>query len=189
MGLSAFILKDILLSLSTVREPVSHHLQGCGDVIFLIQMDKYKASLSSLAVAHHQVSIKVCVYLGELSISGQLSKSITINFTLHTEPRVSPPEFTISCQTHGGPATEVIWKWNREHLTKNVTDSGHVILMEGSQNHSVYIETSQTILDTSFDSVYDSKLFVRGRVGGEFSCSIRNIRNPFSYSPHREDNH
>ena len=49
---------------------------------------------------------------------------------------------------------------------------------EESQNHSVYIETSQTILDTSFDSVYDSKLFVRGRVGGEFTCSIRNNINP-----------
>ena len=146
-------------------------------MIFLIQVEKYKASLSSLPLAHHQVSLKVCVLLGELSISGQLSNSITINFTLHTEPRVSPPEFTISCQTHGGPATEVIWKWNGEHLTKN-TDSRHVILMEGSQNHYVYIETSQTILDTSFDSVYDSKLFVRGRVGGEFSCFIRNIRNP-----------
>ena len=45
--------------------------------------------------------------------------------------------------------------------------------MVGFQNHSVYIETSQTILDTSFDSVYDSKLFVRGGVGGEFSCFIR----------------
>ena len=142
-------------------------------------MDKYKASLSSLPLAHHQVSLKVGVYLGELSLSGQLSNSITINFTLHTEPRVSPPEFTISCQTHGGPATEVIWKWNREHLNNmTVSDSRHIMLMKESQNHSVYIETSQTILDTSFDSVYDSKLFVRGRVGGEFSCSIRNIRNP-----------
>ena len=144
-------------------------------MIFLIQVEKYKASLSSLPLAHHQVSIKVCVFLGELSISGQLSNSVTINFTLHTEPRVSPPEFTISCQTHGGPATEVSWFWNRNRLT---TDSGHVILMEGSQTHSVYIETSQTILDTSFDSVYDSKLFVKGRVGGEISCVIRNNMNP-----------
>ena len=59
-----------------------------------------------------------------------------------------------------------------------VSDSRHIILMEESQNHYVYIETSQTILDTSFDSVYDSKLFVRGRVGGEFSCFIRNNINP-----------
>ena len=116
----------------------------------------------------------MCI-LGELSISGQLSNSITINFTLHTEPRVSPPEFTISCRTRGGPATEVSWFRNRNRLTKSVTESKYVILMEESQNHSVYIETSQTILDTSFDSVYDSKLFVRGRVGGEFSCSTLEI--------------
>ena len=89
---------------------------------------------------------------------------------------MSPPEFTISCQTHGGPATEVLWKWNGEDLNNMmVSDSRHIILMEESQNHSVY---SQTILDTSFDSVYDSKLFVRGRVGGEFSRSIRNNINP-----------
>ena len=98
---------------------------------------------------------------------------MTINFTLHTDPRV--PQFTISCQTHGGPATEVSWSWNRrKRLTKIVTESKHVILMEGSRNHSVYIETSQTILDTSYLSVYDNELLVRGRVGGEFTCSIRN---------------
>ena len=97
-----------------------------------------------------------------------------INFTLHSEPRVSPPEFTISCHTRGGPATEVSWFRNRNRLTKSVTESKHVILMEESQNHSVYIETSQIILDTSSRSVYDNKLFVRGRAGGEFSCFIRN---------------
>ena len=46
--------------------------------------------------------------------------------------------------------------------------------MEESLNHSVYIETSQTILDTTFKSVYESKLFVRGRAGGELSCYIWN---------------
>ena len=100
---------------------------------------------------------------------------MTIDFTLHTEPRVGPPQFTISCQTHGGPATEVEWFWNRRKiLTKIVTESKYIILMEGSRNHSVYIETSQTILDTSDLSVYDNKLLVRGRVGGEFTCNIRN---------------
>ena len=98
---------------------------------------------------------------------------MTISFILLTELRVSPPELTISCHTDGEPATEVSWSRNKRRLTRNVTESKHIILMVGFQNHSVYIETSQTILDTSFDSVYDSKLFVRGRVGGEFSCSIR----------------
>ena len=46
--------------------------------------------------------------------------------------------------------------------------------MEGYQNNSVYIETSQTILDTSSRSVYDNKLFVRSRASGDFSCFIRN---------------
>ena len=105
---------------------------------------------------------------------------MTIHFTLHTEPRVGPPQFTISCLTYGGPATEVSWVWNRrKRLTKIVTESKYVILMEGSQNHSVYIETSQIILDTSSRSVYDNKLLVRGRVGGEFTCSIRNTLYSF----------
>ena len=100
---------------------------------------------------------------------------MTIDFNLHTEPRVGPPQFTISCQTHGGPATEVEWFWNRrKRLTKIITESKYVILMVGSRNHSVYIETSQTILDTSDLSVYDNELLVRGRVGGEFTCTIKN---------------
>ena len=100
---------------------------------------------------------------------------MTIHFTLHTEPKVGPPQFTISYQTHGGPATEVSWFWNRrKRLTKIVTESKYVILMQESQNHSVYIETSRTILDTSYLSEYENKLLVRGRVGGEFTCSIKN---------------
>ena len=34
---------------------------------------------------------------------------LSVNFTLHTEPNVSPPEFTVTCCTEGGPATTVYW--------------------------------------------------------------------------------
>ena len=83
---------------------------------------------------------------------------MSINFTLHTEPRASVPEFTISCRTHGGPATSVLWRIN-EALVRE--DSDH--------------ETSQLILDTSLNSVYDNRLRVRGRRNGSYSCTINTV--------------
>ena len=76
-----------------------------------------------------------------------------MNFTLHTELRASVPEFTISCRTHGGPATTV----------------NGVSVQEDR-----YHETSQLILDTSLNSVYDNRLRVRGRRNGTYDCTISN---------------
>ena len=84
-----------------------------------------------------------------------------MNFTLHTEPNASVPEFTISCRTHGGPATTVQW-----------TVNGSRVQEDG------YHETSQLILDTSLDSVYDNRLRVRGRRSGTYNCTVgNNIRD------------
>ena len=88
---------------------------------------------------------------------GQLNPSVSMNFTLHTEPRTSVPEFTISCRTHGGPATTVQWTVNGVPVQEN---SDH--------------ETSQLILDTSLNSVYDNRLRVRGRRNGTYFCSVMN---------------
>ena len=76
-----------------------------------------------------------------------------MSFTLHTELRASVPEFTISCRTHGGPASTVGWTV--------------VPVQEGIDN-----ETSQVILDTSHNSVYDNRLRVRGRRAGTYSCTL-----------------
>ena len=80
-----------------------------------------------------------------------------MNFTLHTELRASVPEFTISCRTHGGPATTVQWTVNGVPV----------------QEDRCY-ETSQLILDTSLNSVYDNRLTVRGRRNGTYNCTISN---------------
>ena len=80
---------------------------------------------------------------------------MSMNFTLHIEPRASVPEFTISCRTHGGPATTVQWTVNRERVQEN---SDH--------------ETTQLILDTSLNSVYDNRLRVRGRRNGTYKCEV-----------------
>ena len=82
--------------------------------------------------------------------------SVNVSFTLHTELRASVPEFTISCLTHGGPATTV--RWTVEGVTV--------------QELNIDYETSQVILDTSHNSVYDNRLRVRGRRTGTYYCTI-----------------
>ena len=78
---------------------------------------------------------------------------MNVSFTLHTELRASVPEFTISCLTHGGPASIV--GWTVDGVKVNI-------------DH----ETSQVILDTSLNSVYDNRLRVRGRRTGTYYCII-----------------
>ena len=87
--------------------------------------------------------------------TGELSYSVTMNFTLHTEPNASVPEFTISCRTHGGPATTVQW-----------TVNGSITLTH------IDHETSQLILNTSLDSVYDNRFRVRGSISGTYNCTV-----------------
>jgi hypothetical protein len=82
---------------------------------------------------------------------------VSTKFTLHTEPNASVPEFTISCRTHGGPATTVQWTVNGVPVQEDR-----------------YYETSQLILDTSLNSVYDNRLRVRGRRNGTYNCIISN---------------
>ena len=106
---------------------------------------------SMLGVSLCALILFICLH------TGQLNRSVSMSFTLHTGLRASVPEFTISCHTHGGPATTVQWTVNGVSVEE---DSDH--------------ETSQIILDTSRNSVYDNKLRMRGRTSGNYKCSIRN---------------
>ena len=72
---------------------------------------------------------------------------------------MNPPEFSVILRTEGGPATYVLW-WGP---------------VDGDRDH----ETSQTILDTSKNSVYENRLRVRGREGGIYLCTITNNKNDF----------
>ena len=84
-----------------------------------------------------------------------------MTITLHTEPTVSPPEFSIICRTEGGPATSVSWVGP---LNTKVQEN---------RDH----EISQIIVDTSCNSVYENRLRVRGRESGTYRCTI--IRNRY----------
>ena len=76
---------------------------------------------------------------------------------------MSPPEFSIICRTHGGPATTVDWFWPRPR--------------DGS---TIEYSSSEIIVDTSH-SVYDNTLVIRGREDGDYQCSIGN-----NYFPNTE---
>ena len=64
-------------------------------------------------------------------------------FIPHTEPSVSPPEFSIICRTHGGPATTVRWEPN-----------GTTLLMKEYHDY----EFSQIIVNSShIELVYENR--------------------------------
>ena len=84
-----------------------------------------------------------------------------MSFTLHTDPEVSVPEFTLSCLTRGGPATYV--HWSKSHKSFDLTELSN--------------NTNQIILDPSKNSVYDNKLRATGRNHSIYMCIITNI-NP-----------
>ena len=94
------------------------------------------------------------LYVGILLLVSQ-------NFSLLTEPSVSPPEFSIICLTHGGPATTVDWFFTR------------------LPNNAIFTETSQVIVDTSQNSAYENRLHVIGNYSGTCTCTIENNRQEY----------
>ena len=93
--------------------------------------------------------------------TGNLSSAVII-FTLESEANEDPPEFTLTCQSRGGPVTEVEWSRNGERVEE---DSNHM--------------TSQIIVDTSRETVYNNTLRVRGRESGTYVCTVRNNAQDF----------
>ena len=85
---------------------------------------------------------------------------------------MSPPEFSIICRTHGGPATNVEW-----------------YLPLPDEMEFIDNEISQLIVDTSYNTVYENRLLVRGSHSGIYQCRIENnIRDYFptaSYLVHQ----
>ena len=88
--------------------------------------------------------------------------SAVITFTLESEANEDPPEFTLTCQSRGGPVTEV--EWRRDGVR-----------VEDDSNHM----TSQIIEDTSRNTVYNNTLRVRGRGGGLYVCDMSNNRHEY----------
>ena len=154
-------LEEMEWSISIAEE---EEVQECGDVIFLIVMVYSRASTSTLALLQ-QVCLVVfcgvsCLILLEMS-TGRLSSAV-ITFTLESEANEDPPEFTLTCQSRGGPVTEVKWRRNGVRVEE---DSNHM--------------TSQIIVDTSRNTVYNNTLRVRGRENGTYVCTVSNNRHEY----------
>ena len=99
--------------------------------------------------------------------------SAVMYFTLDSEANEDPPEFTLTCQSKGGPATEVVWMRNG-------------VRVEEDSNHT----TSQIIVDTSGNTVYNNTLRVRGREGGRYYvCRVQNNRYEYFQSFLQEVSH
>ena len=153
-------LEEMEWSISIAEE---EEVQECGDVIFLIVMVYCRASTSTLALLQ-QVFSCVCgvSYRNLLEMcTGQLSSAV-ITFTLESEANEDPPGFTLTCQSRGGPVTEVEWSRNGVRVEE---DSNHM--------------TSQIIVDTSSNTVYNNTLRVRGRESGRYVCTVRNNAQDF----------
>ena len=96
-----------------------------------------------------------------LMCTGRLSSAV-IHFTLESEANEDPPEFTFTCQSRGGPVTEVEWRKNGVRVEE---DSNHM--------------TSQIIVDTTNVTIYNNTLRVRGRESGTYVCTVRNNAQDF----------
>ena len=122
-----------------------------------------RASTSILALLQQVCSCVCgvsCLTLLEIC-TGRLYTAV-ITFTLESEANEDPPEFTLTCQSRGGPVTEVEWRRDGVRVEE---DSNHM--------------TSQIIVDTSRNTVYNNTLRVRGRESGRYVCTVRNNAQDF----------
>ena len=62
------------------------------------------------------------------------------------------PQFTLTCISYGGPATNVVWTRNSEAVTNGM----------------------RSVLDDSVNAIYTHTLTVTGRLGGLYQCIVSN---------------
>ena len=117
-----------------------------------------RASTSTLALLQQVYSCDRLSYSAVNAHAGQLSSAV-IYFTLESEANEDSTEFTLTCQSRGGPVTEVEWRRDGVRVEE---DSNHM--------------TSQVIVDTSSNTVYNNTLRVRGRERGLYRCRVSNNR-------------
>ena len=119
-----------------------------------------RASTSTLALLKQVFGCDISCFILVMS-TGNLSSAV-IYFTLESEANEDPPEFTLTCQSRGGPVTEVEWRRDGVRVEE---DSNHM--------------TGQVIVDTSNNTVYNNTLRVREREGGRYTCSVSNNKHEY----------
>ena len=92
---------------------------------------------------------------------------MNVYFALDSEANEDPPEFTLTCQSKGGPVTEVEWRR---------IAGGNSVIVEEDSNHT----TSQIIVDTSSNTVYNNTLRIRGReTTVTYDCTVNSNRHEY----------
>jgi hypothetical protein len=101
-------------------------------------------------------------YIGLYSSNPGSFHSVQVEFELQTEVTEDPPLFTLTCISEGSPVTSVVWEREGEEI---VDDASH---------------SSSQIVVNAVDVVYHNVLMVRGRNGGEYTCTVYNSMGTFS---------
>ena len=99
----------------------------------------------------------LCVHTGMI-------ESIEISFELRTAIDSDQLQFTLVCQTQGGPATAAVWERN-----------GADIMDDGN------FTTSQIVVD-AVSATYNNTLLVSSRLGGQYTCTVTNDRGSMTSS-------
>ena len=87
-----------------------------------------------------------------LDPSGDVMIQNGMTFTVDSDLKGESPQFTLTCTSTGGPATNVTW-------TRDSTAvSGGMM----------------TVLDNPMNATYTHTLTVTGRVGGQYQCTVSN---------------
>ena len=75
-----------------------------------------------------------------------------MTFTMNSDLNGASPQFTLTCISSGGPATNVTWTRNSDTVT----------------------EGYKTLLDDRVIAQYTHTLTVTGRLGGLYTCTVAN---------------
>ena len=80
-----------------------------------------------------------------------------MTLTVDSDLNGESPQFTLTCTSTGGPATTVTWT-------------------RGSDTVSGRMFSSTTVLNNATTAQYTHTLTVTGRLGGQYQCTVSNIR-------------
>ena len=83
-----------------------------------------------------------------ICVLGDVTASLTVNSDLNG----ASPQFTLTCISTGGPATNVTWTRDSDTVT----------------------EGTETVLDDRVTAQYTHTLTVTGRLGGLYTCIVAN---------------
>ena len=84
--------------------------------------------------------------------TGDIAISQAIMFRENSNYDGESLQFTLTCISSGGPATNVVWTRNSEAVT----------------------DDTRSVLNDSVNAIYTHTLTVTGRLGGHYQCTVSN---------------